>query len=47
MVDFHRNQSGEESMRKQYEEMRRRFLSELEDLLASFQIEVEIGGAAG
>jgi hypothetical protein len=37
MVDFHLNQSGEESMRLQYEYMRRQFVTKLNDLIQSFQ----------
>lgn len=42
MVDFHKNQSGEESMMRQYEDMRNEFLRELEKSLSSFKIDVKI-----
>ncbi len=42
MVDFHKRQSGEESMMRQYEDMRNEFLRELEVLLSSFKINVQI-----
>ncbi|WPP52169.1 hypothetical protein [Catalinimonas niigatensis] len=42
MVDFHKNESGEESMMRQYEDMRNEFLRELETLLSSFKINVQI-----
>ena len=42
MVDFHKNQSGEESMMHQYEDMRNEFLRELETLLSTFKINVQI-----
>ena len=46
MVDFHKNQSGEESMMRQYEDMRNEFLRELETLLSSFKINVQIKDTA-
>ena len=46
MVDFHKNQSGEESMVRQYEDMRNEFLKELETLLSSFKISVQIRDTA-
>lgn len=46
MVDFHKNESGEESMMRQYEDMRNEFLRELETLLSSFKINVQIKGIA-
>ena len=46
MVDFHKNKSGEKSMMRQYEEMRREFLQELVELLANFRIEVQVKGLA-
>lgn len=41
MIDFHLNQSGEDSMRRQYEHMRQQFVEELDDLLKSFQLTVQ------
>ena len=40
MVDFHKSKSGEQSIMRQYEEMRQEFLEELAGLLADFRIEV-------
>lgn len=42
MIDFHKHQSGEESMMRQYEDMRNEFLKELEALLSSFKINIQI-----
>jgi hypothetical protein len=42
LIDFHKNKSGEESMMRQYEDMRNEFLKELETLLSSFKINVHI-----
>ena len=42
MVAFHRDESKEFSMMRQYEEMRSGFLDELKSILADFKIEVEI-----
>ncbi len=41
MVDFHKSKSGEQSMMRQYEEMRQEFLQELAGLLADFRIEIK------
>ena len=41
MIDFHK-QSGEASMMRQYEDMRREFLRELETLLSSFKISAQL-----
>ena len=46
MIDFHKHQSGEESMMRQYEDMRNDFLKELEALLSSFKIKIQIKGLA-
>jgi hypothetical protein len=46
MIAFHKNQSGEQSMQRQYEEMRSAFLKELEAILLSFNINIEIKNAA-
>ena len=42
MILFHQNESGEESMRKQYEGMRYDFLKQLEVLLASLDIKIVV-----
>ena len=42
MIDFHKDQSGETSMMRQYEDMRNEFLKELEALLSSFKINIQI-----
>ena len=42
MAAFHRDESKEFSMMRQYEEMRSGFLDELKSILADFKIEVEI-----
>ncbi len=46
MVDFHKSQSREDSMMRQYEDMRNEFLKELETLLSSFKINVQIKNTA-
>ena len=40
MIDFHRAESGEKSMIKQYVQMRLEFLNELKVLLKSFRIDI-------
>lgn len=42
MVDFHKKESNEASMIRQYELMRKEFLKELEEVLSQFQINVTI-----
>lgn len=42
MVDFHKNESKEFSMMRQYELMREEFLKELEAILIQFKINVQI-----
>lgn len=42
MIAFHREQSKDDSMRDQYEFMRQELLKELNDLLASYQISIQI-----
>jgi hypothetical protein len=42
MVDFHKKESNEASMIRQYELMRKEFLKELEEVLNQFQINVTI-----
>ena len=46
MIEFHRDQSGEMSMVRQYEEMRSEFLDELREILSNFNIDIEIKGKA-
>ncbi|MGB3776967.1 MAG: hypothetical protein WA960_01305 [Tunicatimonas sp.] len=46
MIDFHKDQSGEASMMRQYEDMRSEFLKELETLLASFKINIQFKDTA-
>ncbi|MBK7870655.1 MAG: hypothetical protein IPJ74_08220 [Saprospiraceae bacterium] len=46
MVNFHKKESGEASMMRQYVEMRKNFLIELQDLLSNFEIEVKIKDVA-
>ncbi len=41
MVEFHKNESKELSMQKQYEEMRNNFLLELNGILQQFNIKIE------
>ena len=42
IVDFHKKESNEASMIRQYELMRKEFLKELEEVLNQFQINVTI-----
>ncbi|MEM9888589.1 MAG: hypothetical protein AAF849_22020 [Bacteroidota bacterium] len=46
MVNFHRDQSKELSMMRQYESMRADFLKELKAVLNDFKINVQIEGIA-
>ena len=46
MVDFHKNESKELSMMRQYEAMREDFLKELENILNDFKINIKIDGIA-
>ena len=46
MIDFHKDQSGETSMMRQYEDMRSEFLKELEILLSSFKISAQLKDVA-
>ncbi len=46
MVDFHKNESKELSMMRQYEAMREDFLKELEKILTEFKIKIKIDGIA-
>lgn len=46
MIEFHKNESGEQSMMRQYEEMKQRFVEELKELLSAFKIEVTVKGVA-
>ncbi|WP_428660474.1 hypothetical protein [Runella sp.] len=42
MIAFHREQSKDDSMRNQYEFMRQELLKELNELLASYQISIQV-----
>ena len=46
MVDFHKNESKELSMMRQYQAMRSEFLEELKTLLTDFHIAVKIDEVA-
>lgn len=46
MVDFHKNESKELSMMRQYEAIRKDFLKELENILNKFNIDIKIDGIA-
>jgi len=46
MVDFHKNESKELSMMRQYQAMRSGFLEELKTLLTDFHISVKIDEVA-
>lgn len=46
MIDFHKNESKELSMMRQYEAIREDFLKELERILNEFKINVKIDGLA-
>lgn len=46
MVDFHKYESKEISMMRQYEAMREEFLKELEGILVQFKINIKIEGIA-
>ncbi len=46
MVDFHKNESKELSMMRQYEAIREDFLKELENILNKFNINIKIDGIA-
>jgi len=46
MVDFHKNESKELSMLKQYEEMRNDFIKELESILNQFNLNLRIDDLA-
>lgn len=41
MIELHRN-AGEDSMRKQYEGIRQRFVDELQEILRSYELNVHI-----
>lgn len=45
MIDFHQNISQEESMCKQYQEMKENFLKELGEILQGFKISIDIKAA--
>ncbi|MDZ4681441.1 MAG: hypothetical protein SH848_20650 [Saprospiraceae bacterium] len=42
MIDMHKNQSKDEFMAHQYEDMKHRFLEELKTILQEYEIEVQI-----
>ncbi len=46
IIKFHKNESGELSMMRQYQAMRSDFLEELQTLLTQFEITVKIGELA-
>ena len=46
MVSFHKNESKELSMLKQYEEMRNDFVKELESILNQFNLNLKIDDIA-
>jgi len=46
MVNFHKNESKELSMLKQYEEMRKDFVEELNSILNQFNLDLKIDDLA-
>ena len=46
MVDFHKNESKELSMLKQYEGMRNDFVKELESILSQFNLNLRVDDIA-
>lgn len=42
MIDLHQTESKDAVMVSQYEDMKRRFLIELKDIMLAYQIEVQI-----
>jgi len=42
MIEMHKNQSKDDFMARQYEDMKHRFLEELKDILREYEIEVNI-----
>ena len=46
MIDMHKNQSKDEFMMNQYQDMKNRFLEELKVILSDYEIEVLIKGKA-
>lgn len=42
MVDLHKNQSKDNFMENQYQDMKNRFLEELKEILSDYEIEVLI-----
>jgi len=46
MVDYHKNESKELSMMRQYQAMRSEFLEELKTLLTDFRVSVKIDEVA-
>ena len=46
MIDLHKNQSKDDFMINQYQDMKNRFLEELKEILSDYEIEVLIKGRA-
>ncbi len=46
MIGLHKNQSGDNFMVNQYQDMKNRFLEELKEILSDFEIEVLIKDVA-
>lgn len=46
MIDLHKNKSKDNFMLNQYRDMKHRFLVELQEILAVFEIEILIGKVA-
>lgn len=46
MIDLHKNQSNDNFMVNQYQDMKNRFLEELKELLSKYEIEVLIKNKA-
>ena len=46
MIDLHKNQSGDNFMVNQYQDLKNRFLKELKEILSHYEIEVLIKGKA-
>lgn len=42
MIDVHKNQSHDQFMVNQYQDMKNRFLNELKNILSEFEIEVRV-----
>lgn len=46
MIDMHQNQSKDNFMVRQYQDIRQHFLSELKEILSEFNIEVQLNNEA-